>query len=407
MAPVGLAEAGSVRHLEAGVGRRAQGDPSVGPDSGAGDAQGIIAASSGLPAADQTFADADQTIADADQTSSDDDQTIAEADQTSSDDDQNSSDADQTASDTDQTSADEDQAAANDDQAASDRSLLHGGDRADHDASRDVRGRSAARRQRTARERADAANERDVTAAARDLAAAARDEAAAAWDRELGKRAAGGAQPEPALKALLLRAMESRRSAAADRATAAEGRARAAADRKQAARDRAQAARDRAQAAQDRVELAHQLAVAETDELTGARARAAGLAELEHEVDRAHRTTDELVVGYIDVVGLKSVNDADGHAAGDELLRRAVHAIRSHVRTYDMIVRLGGDEFLCVLSQMSVLTAAERFEAIKVELANEPGAPQIRVGIAALRPEDTAGELVKRADDELPAGSRR
>ena len=406
MAPVGLAEAGSVRHLEAGVGRRAQGDPSVGPDSGAGDAQGIIAASSGLPAAAQTFADADQTIADAAQTSSDDDQTIAEADQTSSDDDQNSSDADQTASDTDQTSADEDQAAANDDQAASDRSLLHGGDRADHDASRDVRGRSAARRQRTARERADAANERDVTAAARDLAAAARDEAAAAWDRELGKRAAGGAQPEPALKALLLRAMESRRSAAADRATAAEGRARAAADRKQAARDRAQAARDRAQAAQDRVELAHQLAVAETDELTGARARAAGLAELEHEVDRAHRTTDELVVGYIDVVGLKSVNDADGHAAGDELLRRAVHAIRSHVRTYDMIVRLGGDEFLCVLSQMSVLTASERFEAIKVALAKEPGAPQIRVGIAALRPEDTAGELVKRADDELPAGTR-
>jgi diguanylate cyclase (GGDEF)-like protein len=200
--------------------------------------------------------------------------------------------------------------------------------------------------------------------------------------------------------------MESRRSAAADRATAAEGRARAAADRKQAARDRAQAARDRAQAAQDRVELAHQLAVAETDELTGARARAAGLAELEHEVDRAHRTTDELVVGYIDVVGLKSVNDADGHAAGDELLRRAVHAIRSHVRTYDMIVRLGGDEFLCVLSQMSVLTASERFEAIKVALAKEPGAPQIRVGIAALRPEDTAGELVKRADDELPAGTR-
>jgi diguanylate cyclase (GGDEF)-like protein len=88
------------------------------------------------------------------------------------------------------------------------------------------------------------------------------------------------------------------------------------------------------------------------------------------------------------------------------LLRRAVRAIRAHVRTYDLIVRLGGDEFLCVLSEMSVLTASQRFEAIKAALAEEPGAPQIRVGIAALRPEDTAGELVKRADSELPAGSR-
>jgi diguanylate cyclase (GGDEF)-like protein len=392
MAAAGLAEAGRVRHLEAGVARRALGDPSVGPASGAGEARAIIAASAEQLVGDQVLADADQTIADADQTASDDDQS--------------SSDSDQTSSDSDQTSADEDQAAANDDQAASDRSLLRGGNRAEHDASRDLRDRSTARRQHTARDRADAANERDVTAAARDLAAAARDEAASAWDHELEGRGAAGAGSEPALKAVVMRAMESRRSAAADRAAAAEGRARAAADRKQAARDRAQAARDRQQAAQDRVELAHQLAIAETDELTGARARAAGLAELEHEVDRAHRTTDQLVVGYIDVVGLKSVNDSDGHAAGDELLRRAVLAIRSHVRTYDLIVRLGGDEFLCVLSEMSVTTAAERFEAIKAALAKEPGAPQIRVGIAALRAADTAGELIKRADGELPAGSR-
>jgi diguanylate cyclase (GGDEF)-like protein len=377
----GLAEAGSVRHLEAGVARRAQGDPSVGPNNGAGDAQPTIAAAaaSGLLAGDQTFADTDQTIAD----------------------------NDQTAADSDQTAADDDQAAANEDQAASDNLLRHGGDATAHDASRDVRDRTAAQRKHTAHERAEAADARDVTAAERDLAAAARDEAAARWDLQLPSRTEAGKQPEPVLKAILLRAVESRRAAAADRATAAEGRARAAADRKQAARDRDQAARDRAQAAQDRIELAHQLAIAETDELTGARGRAAGLAELEHEVDRAHRTTNQLVVGYVDVVGLKSVNDADGHAAGDELLRRAVLAIRAHVRTYDMIVRLGGDEFLCVLSEMSVATASERFAAINVALAKEPAAPQIRVGIAALRPQDTAGELVERADHELPAGSRR
>jgi len=396
------------------VARRTQGDPSAGPDNGAGDAQGIaadngagdaqviaaddgagdaheksagngaggaqgmIAAASGLLAGDQTFADADQTNAD----------------------------SDQTAADSDQTAADNDQAAANDDQAASDTMLRHGGDSAAHDATRDVRDRSAARRKHTAQDRAEAANARDISAAARDAAAAARDEAAARWDRELAAREGQGSGSEPALKALLLRAVESRRTAAADRAAAAEGRKRAAIDRAQAARDRDQAARDRIQAAQDRIELAHQLAIAETDELTGARARAAGLAELEHEVDRAHRTTNQLVVGYVDIVGLKSVNDSSGHAAGDELLRRAVHAIRAHVRTYDMIIRLGGDEFLCVLSEMSVPTAAGRFEAINAALAKEPGAPQIRVGIAALRPQDTADDLVRRADHELPVGSR-
>jgi diguanylate cyclase (GGDEF)-like protein len=392
MAAAGLAEACSVRPLEAGVAREAQGDPSAGPgngtdspdngahgpDNGASGAHGMIAAASGLLAGDQTLADADQTAAD----------------------------SDQTASDRDQTAADDDQAAANDDQAASDSLLRHGGDSAAHDASRDVRDRSTARRRHTAHERTEAADDRDTSAAARDAAAAARDEAAARWDRELATRAGRESRPEPALKAILLRAVESRRSAAADRATAAEGRRRAAADRAQAARDREQAARDRAQAADDRLELAHQLAIAETDELTGARARAAGLAELEREVDRAHRTTNQLVVGYVDIVGLKSVNDSSGHAAGDELLRSAVRAIRAHVRTYDMVVRLGGDEFLCVLSEMSVPTAAARFDAIKAALAKEPGAPQIRVGIAALRPEDTADELVSRADDELPAGSR-
>jgi len=356
-----------------------QDDPPVAPDTVASDGQEQSAASpSGLLAGDQTLSDHDQTAAD----------------------------ADQTAADSDQTAADDDQAAANDDQAASDRQLEQGGDPTAHDASRDARDRSTARRQDTARARVDAASARDVTAAARDRAAAARDAAAARWDRELAERNADGAPSEPVLDAILLRGAESRRAAALDREAAAAGRARAAADREQAARDRAQAARDREQAAQDRIELAHQLAIAETDELTGARARAAGLAELEHEVDRAHRTTDQLAVGYVDIVGLKAVNDTAGHAAGDELLRRAVRAIRGHLRSYDLVVRLGGDEFLCVLSEMTAASAAQRFEAIRTELAADPAAPQIRVGIAALLPRETADELIKRADAELPAGTR-
>jgi diguanylate cyclase (GGDEF)-like protein len=370
-------------------------DPVIAPSNGASDeSRGDVAApsngasdeSGGDVVSPSGFLTADQTLGELDQTAGDTDQTL---------------------SDSDQTAADDDQAAANDDQEASDRLLRVGGDPVTHDATRALRDSTAARRQHTARERVDAASERDVTAAARDMAAAARDEAAARWDSDLAMRDGLGTRSEPAVKAILLRALESRRSAAADRQAAAAGRARAAADRKQAARDRAQAARDRNQAAQDRVELTHQLAIAETDELTGARARSAGLADLEHEVDRAHRTTDRLVVGYVDVVGLKVVNDAAGHAAGDELLRRAVEAIRSHLRSYDLIVRLGGDEFLCVLSDTTAATAAQRFENIRSALAAEPGSPEIRVGIAALMANETADELVRRADAELPLGTRR
>ncbi len=80
-------------------------------------------------------------------------------------------------------------------------------------------------------------------------------------------------------------------------------------------------ARDRLQA------LARALAVTENDALTGARTRAAGLTDLDHELDRRRRTSGALTVAYIDVVGLKRVNDAEGHPAGDELLKGVVALI--------------------------------------------------------------------------------
>lgn len=365
--------------LEAQVASGAPGKRPAGAQNGATGAKGDgVAASPALPADGQTLADADQTLADGDQTSSD----------------------------TEQSASDRDQAASDKDQAASDRLLSRGGDPADHDASRNVRDRSTNIRAHSAQERVEAAASRDATARARDLAAAERDRAAALWDRELEMRQSKGPQA-PKLKAILLRAVESRRAAAADRAIAADARTRAAADRAQAARDRDQAARDRAQSELDRAALAEQLAIAETDQLTGARARAAGLEELEHELARARRTNSRLVVGYVDVVGLKAVNDGAGHAEGDLLLRRAVQAIRAHLRSYDLIVRLGGDEFLCVLSDATPNILQQRFATIQTALSSEPNPCAIRVGIAALTDDETSADLIKRADAQLPLNSGR
>jgi len=205
---------------------------------------------------------------------------------------------------------------------------------------------------------------------------------------------------------LLHRAVENRHDAAADRAAAIESRARAAADREQAARDREQAARDRLQAQIDRDALLQQLAIAETDQLTGTRMRAAGLADLDREIERARRTASLLAVAYVDVVGLKGVNDEHGHSAGDALLQRAVRAIRTHLRSYDLIVRHGGDEFLCVMSGATIELARQRFDAIQAALADDPDPAGIKVGFAALAERDSARELIERADADLPVTRR-
>jgi diguanylate cyclase (GGDEF)-like protein len=304
--------------------------------------------------------------------------------------------AEQAGSDSDQTAAGRDQAAADSDQAASDRDLAHGGDPGVHHRSREARDRSSQQRRYSAQGRVETADSRDQIASARDRVAELGDREPATHAASEGERAE-----------IVLRAAKDRENAAVDRAAAAESRARTAADREQAARDREQATSERLQSREDRDELLQQLAIAQTDGLTGTRARATGLEIVDREIDRARRTMVPLVVAYVDVVGLKAVNDADGHAAGDALLQRAVHAIRVHLRSYDVIVRIGGDEFLCVMSGATIEDAHQRFNVIETALAADPERCEIKVGFAALAAQDTAAEMIRRADAELPTSRRR
>lgn len=256
----------------------------------------------------------------------------------------------------------------------------HRSDVAVHHAAHELRDHAALDRWHAAQARVRAAAARDAAAHARDLAAAQRDQLAEQRDRN-GAPAANGHGP------------------------GMDARAWAAADREHAARDRERAARDRLHVQQDREALLAQLDIAETDVLTGARTRRAGLAQLEHEIDRARRSTGLLVVAYVDVVGLKAVNDTRGHAAGDALLQRVVHAIRACLRSYDVIIRIGGDEFLCLMSAARIQDARERFRSVQAKLAGGDDPGQIRVGFAALAPRDSAVELIQRADADLPAGA--
>lgn len=258
--------------------------------------------------------------------------------------------------------------------------------------------------EQTTSTRLQSASERDATAQTRDVAARARDHAAAARDLAMaqqdadydhdGQRAVSGAE-------IVMRAAGQRKRAALHRRQAAEHRALAALDREAAAADREQGSRDRLRALADREALARALAVTENDPLTGARTRVAGLTDLGHELDRCHRINAALVVVYVDAIGLKAINDSEGHDAGDELLTRVVTLISEHLRTYDLIIRLAGDEFLCAMSNMTLHDARKRFSEVAAALAASRHAAAIRTGFAELQPDESASELIARALNEL------
>ena len=111
------------------------------------------------------------------------------------------------------------------------------------------------------------------------------------------------------------------------------------------------------------------------------------------------------MLGFVDVDGLKSTNDRDGHAAGDKLLLATAHALRSHLRSYEPVVRYGGDEFIFTLADVDLAQAESRVREIEEELAAEGAS--ISVGLVQLEGGETLTDLISRADAAMPDGSAR
>jgi diguanylate cyclase (GGDEF)-like protein len=191
--------------------------------------------------------------------------------------------------------------------------------------------------------------------------------------------------------------------AATDRARAAADRTRAASDRARACEERAQSERELAQAADERVQAARDREASEIDELTHVRRRGAGIEQLQREVDRAHRCCESLVVAFIDVDGLKQVNDTKGHLAGDALLLAVADSLQGCLRSYDLVLRFGGDEFVCALPHTDIRKIRRRFADVSSTLAKGPTHGSITVGFAELDTNDSAHDLIHRADSDLLA----
>ena len=250
------------------------------------------------------------------------------------------------------------------------------------------RNAAASDRSRASQDRAAAAGERDEAQHDRDIARHDREAGA-------GERAKSQLDRDSAL--------DDRRAGAGARGSAWLDRDTALADRDAGANERSEAGHDRETALADRGASSVELEHSSHDALTGAYLRGAGLAELEREILRARRDRQPLVLAFVDVDGLKAANDSAGHAAGDRMLRAVADALRAKLRSHDLIIRYGGDEFVCAVSGFTMADAAARLRLVNVALAALPERASVTVGLAELAADETAADLIARADAALYA----
>jgi diguanylate cyclase (GGDEF)-like protein len=148
------------------------------------------------------------------------------------------------------------------------------------------------------------------------------------------------------------------------------------------------------------------------DGLTGLANRRAAADALHGEAARAERLQTPLSVVLADLDGFKDVNDAYGHAVGDEVLRAFADVLRETLRESDVAGRWGGEEFLLLLPGADLGGAIQLAERVRLGLAARriPSAPDLRVtasfGVAEYSGEYNSEQLVATADSALYEAKR-
>lgn len=171
--------------------------------------------------------------------------------------------------------------------------------------------------------------------------------------------------------------------------------------------------RTKQQADRLRSKVADGLRLAVIDPLTGLYNRRYGMPHMARIADRAVAAGRSFAVLLVDIDRFKSVNDTCGHAIGDQVLAEVARRLQANVRPSDMVARIGGEEFLIVLSDCTFDIAHATAERLRRTVGDDPvhagTGPGLRVTISiglamgdgAADAELDANEVVARADHAL------
>ena len=154
-------------------------------------------------------------------------------------------------------------------------------------------------------------------------------------------------------------------------------------------------------------DLAHAAAV---DPLTGLFNRRYFENRIDEEIQRARRYGLDLALLVIDADNFKQLNDGLGHLVGDRVLRAMSDTLRRSVRAFDVCTRFGGEEFAILMPGSNATSAVQSADRIRQRVAEYrfdpmliPATihPTISVGVAVLNGDQTAQDLISRADRAL------
>ena len=145
-----------------------------------------------------------------------------------------------------------------------------------------------------------------------------------------------------------------------------------------------------------------------TDYLTGLPNRRAMIQLLDKEAARYQRSEHPFSLVLLDIDNFKDINDAYGHDGGDEILVAVAEHMASWMREKDVLARWGGEEFLILLSDTNVESAAEQAERLRTAIEGQDFPVQSRVthltvslGVAGYKEEDKIDNCIKAADIAL------
>ena len=157
---------------------------------------------------------------------------------------------------------------------------------------------------------------------------------------------------------------------------------------------------------QEHVDQLYQLA--HQDTLINLPNRRGFIRELERLIARVARYGDSAAMLFVDLNGLKMINDTFGHRAGDEALIQVADLLSAGIRESDVVARIGGDEFGILLEnaneESAHETATRLFDQICAsELVHDGQALplSVAIGVAMITPEDNCDSVIARADLEM------